>query len=202
MVWLIEKNIIFIHIPKTGGTTIEKYMTTMDNKTIYETGYGVFKTVVFQHLLWNDYVDFLGNKMYNNSITFSVVRHPYTRMVSEYYWNHSGNGYKVGISFDEYLDRVEHMVFNNCYSQTIYDDHFIPQHKFIYNNNDDLMIDKLFYFEEFDDVFHFLENHDIYGTKYHEHMGITKDKIILNETQKKRIYEVYKKDFELLNYKP
>ena len=101
MVWDIQKKIIFIHIPKTGGTTIEDYMERI-KKPIFRGGYGILKDIVYQHFDYKDYIKFFGNEMFNEFTTFSIVRNPYNRMISEYYWTPSitNLGYKSGKSFD------------------------------------------------------------------------------------------------------
>ena len=85
MVWNNKKKLIFIHIPKTGGTTIEEYMNAIKKPTLRH-GYGVFKNIVFQHFRWNDYIDFMGIDSFNNYTKFSIVRNPYELIISEYYW--------------------------------------------------------------------------------------------------------------------
>ena len=50
MVWSHRKEFIFIHVPKTGGTTIEASMNLMGSRN----GYGVIKNVAFQHFTCNE----------------------------------------------------------------------------------------------------------------------------------------------------
>ena len=51
MVWSHEQKIIFVHIPKTGGTTVENYLDLMKCMQ----GYCVIKNVGMLHFNWNDY---------------------------------------------------------------------------------------------------------------------------------------------------
>ena len=202
MVWDTNKNLIFIHIPKTGGTTVENYMRAID-KPILQCGYGKFKNVVFQHFNYKDYIKFFGNKGYNKFSKFSIVRNPYDRLISEYYWVKSklNIGFKSNKTFDFFLNEVEDIVNNKKYDLTIYHNHFIPQCEFICDNSDKIMVNKLFKFEEFPKIINFL-NKKSYNLRKKKNFNVSKNnkKIILNNTQKNKIYELYKKDFEIFEY--
>ena len=81
----IQTNTIFIHIPKTAGTSIEKQAL---NYNIY---WGVYyfknklnKNYYYSSVPWHIPPKYLTNNEYENKILFCVVRNPYTRIVSEY----------------------------------------------------------------------------------------------------------------------
>lgn len=202
MVWDTKKNLLFIHVPKTGGTTVENYMKTID-KPILCNGYGRFKNIVFQHFNYKDYIKFFGNKRYKNFVKFSIVRNPYDRLISEYYWSKPklNIGYKSNKTFDYFLNEVEDIVTNKKYELTIYHNHFIPQYEFICDSSDNIMINKLFKFEEFEKIINFL-NKKNYDLRKKKNFNVSKNdkKIILNNNQKNKIYELYKKDFEIFKY--
>lgn len=200
MVWDIKRKIIFIHIPKTGGTTIENYMKTID-KPIFYGGYGKLKNIIFQHLNYKNYIKFFGKEEYNKFIKFSIVRNPYDRLISEYYWSKLNIGFKSNKTFDYFLNQVEDIVTNRKYNLTIHHNHFIPQYEFICDSNNNIVVDKLFKFEEFNEILKFL-NEKKYNTKKEKNLNVSKnkEKIILNNNQKKKIYELYKKDFEIFKY--
>ena len=84
---------------------------------------------------------------------------------------------------------------------TIHHNHFIPQYEFICDSNNNIVVDKLFKFEEFNEILKFL-NEKKYNTKKEKNLNVSKnkEKIILNNNQKKKIYELYKKDFEIFKY--
>jgi len=201
MVWDIPKKIIFIHIPKTGGTTIESYMEKL-NKPIFIGGYGILRNVVYQHFNYKDYIKFFGHEEYNKFIKFTIVRNPYDRIISEYYWTpiNTNLGYKSGKNFDYFLKKVSNIVKNKKYNDTIYHDHFIPQYEFICNIDKKIMVNRLFKFEEFNKVLEFLKNKK-YNIDFKKKLNnYEKNKIKLNPIQKKKIYELYKQDFEIFKY--
>ena len=202
MVWNNKKKLIFIHIPKTGGTTIEEYMNAIKKPTLRH-GYGVFKNIVFQHFRWNDYIDFMGIDSFNNYTKFSIVRNPYERIISEYYWTptETNLGYKSNKDFNSFLNNVKDIVKNKKYNDTIYHDHFIPQYEFICNKDNNIVVDHLFRFENFDKVLNFLKDNEYKINKNKkENQCIYQKKINLTKKQKNIIYNLYKKDFKIFNY--
>lgn len=193
-----NKKICFIHIPKTGGTSIEKNLDIM-NKNNY---WGGFKGRSMQHYLWNDYKNIL-NENYNNFFKFTIVRNPYDRIISEYYWN-KDFGFSKKISFDDYLKQVSNIFQNNLFNNKNCN-HFIPQHKFIYDSSNNLMIDKIFNFELFDEIYQYLIQNNylekiILNKKFNKRKrkGINLNQ--LTHEQKNIIYNLYKNDFILFNY--
>tara|TARA_B100000886_G_scaffold318562_1_gene258677 strand:- start:583 stop:1875 length:1293 start_codon:yes stop_codon:yes gene_type:complete len=70
-----EKRYIFIHIPRTGGTTVEK--------------------IFFKRLRQSEHLTIDSYKSYNNYFIFTFVRNPYLRIISLYtYFLGGGNGDK------------------------------------------------------------------------------------------------------------
>jgi chondroitin 4-sulfotransferase 11 len=97
-----NRKIIFIHIPKTAGTSI--LGTLLDNSTIYIRG----------HKKAQEYSDY----EWKESFTFGVVRNPYDRFISHWLYhtsNYSGLKFsKRGIdvknkSLKEYYDIAQIM---------------------------------------------------------------------------------------------
>lgn len=78
-------NLIFIHIPKCAGTTIEKMIGTCTSAEYYDLKSrlksGQLKTP--QHFTYLELKNVL-DVDWSNYHAFSIVRNPYTRFVSEY----------------------------------------------------------------------------------------------------------------------
>lgn len=226
MVWRNKTKLILVHIPKTGGTSIEVAI----NSHYYRYGYGVIftneeseakkiryenlkkvnemrkldnaKKYALQHLKSSEYKVMLGDDIYNEYFKFAICRNPYDRIKSEYFWcKVPGIGNKHGQSFDDFIKFVQKCVLEKNYYETVYHDHFIPQHEFIYDEKNNLQIDKLFKLENFDEVKNFLKEE--LNITYIPHLLKRRknNDIELTDQQKELIYEIYKNDFILLNYK-
>lgn len=189
MGWIHEKKLIFIHIPKCAGTSVE----ILFNMKTYDSGFGIINNKAIQHYTWYEIKNHIGNEAYNNYFKFSICRNPYTRTISDYFWLKSVNEIE-NISFDEYLDYAEKIIITRNFSEKIWHDHFIPQYEFICDSDDKIIVDKLFKIEnlnEFNEYFNVvLEKHNVTNS----------DNIILTHEQKEKIAKIYKKDFEILGY--
>lgn len=92
--WIQTKNTLFIWIPKTAGTSIFRHFESavrMKRILEYEDAKKSFNnrgSVTFGHLsidqLLKDGV--IDNNYYNNCIKFTVVRNPYDRFISLYFY--------------------------------------------------------------------------------------------------------------------
>jgi chondroitin 4-sulfotransferase 11 len=194
-----KKKFAFVHIPKCAGTFVENYF----NLKRLENFYGVdslIKGMMFspQHYTFsmlNEKVDL------TDYYTFSFVRDPYDRVVSEYFWNQNKSSGKIKRS-----ELVEDFVvwFDGYYSK-INSDHKLQQHKFICDENGKILVNKLGRVENFEQDFREIVS-KISGVKCEEKFfkdtskttqyrsSYMKGKIV------EQINEIYKKDFELFDY--
>jgi hypothetical protein len=85
-------NILFIHIPKTGGTSVETYLSKKYDIELNEKSLFIYKkhfmNASYQHQL---YINMKRNKAFfninfNEIFMFSVVRNPYDRIVSDLFF--------------------------------------------------------------------------------------------------------------------
>ena len=90
-----EKNILFIHIPKTGGTVIENQLKTKFKQSLYG---GIIRTSPYnggspQHLFYKTIFEHKEklNVDFQNIKVFCVVRNPYDRILSFYFWSKGKN---------------------------------------------------------------------------------------------------------------
>ena len=209
----IINNYKFIHITKTGGTSIEEFGIKLGIKwgKYDKNFYGKYKNSGFWHVPLN----YIEPEIINKYNWFCVVRNPYDRIISE-------------INF---LIKSEHISFNkvdiNIYLHTIlsniiideinlnkefigkndimYAFHFIPM--YFYTCSDNFKINnniKIIKFENFnEEINSFLkelkieENFDIHENKNDIKLFELYDLSIKNL---KLINKVYKKDFILFNY--
>ena len=178
-----EIDLLFIHIPKTGGTSIEDYLKKKYTQFVY--GYFEFNASL-QHQTYLDLIksNELGIK-FDNIIT--VVRNPYTRIISDllslFLIKTSSTPNEVNQVIKDYLNRTD------------LDNHNIPQYKFITNLDGKLIDCKIFRTETLTQDLKTLKVFDEYtGTEPKNYDSF------LNENSINLINEFYKKDFEMFGY--
>ena len=173
-----EHETIFIHIPKNAGTSIETYFA---NRSV--------------RIQPNKHADIHEIKRkfknsYNDCRKFTIIRNPYDKMVSWYFYlkRNLGENYDI-IDFNEWIkdpSKLWHIDDPISYLK--------PQHEWIddtveiikfENINEELNI---FFGKEIELPITNKSNHDHYSTYY-------------NRESLDVIYDRYKKDFEKYNYK-
>lgn len=192
-----NRKFIFIHIPKTGGTSIEYKL----NLGHIENGFEIKDNIAYQHSDYNYYKILFGEEKFNKCLKFSVVRNPYTRIISSFFYIPFENlGFKGNQTFDDFLDYIEVVVKNKNFNENLYNILFKPQYMFICDNGR-IIIDNLFYFEKYYNVDKFLlEKFGISDKNIYLKGNYEKNNIVLTNIQKNKIYEIYKKDFEIFGY--
>jgi len=92
--------LLFIHIPKTAGSSMSNYVSYIDNKSIrydkknmdidfIKKTRNIDKLICdnYMHIFLSDYKHLLNENEYNNSTKFTVVRDPINKLKSLYfYW--------------------------------------------------------------------------------------------------------------------
>lgn len=195
MVYCSKRKIIFIHIPKNAGTSFEHYL----GLTGLSSGHGIKNGKAQHHFLWPDYKSRMG-ETYDIYFKFTICRNPYMRFISVYNWCRiPGQGARAYKSIDNFIDFCEKRIKDNYFTGSVYDDHIIPQYKFVYDDEDNLMVDYVGRFENLDETVQVLEEKFDIKKKF-PHMNKDGRKRVLSEEQKERIYNLYKKDFELFGY--
>jgi len=86
---------IFVHINKTGGTSIEKVFAPLADQ----------EDVPFKHAPVAHYKKHFPDR-FDSYFKFSFVRNPWDWLVSRYYWSRDHQGL-IDYSFPEFLDRLE-----------------------------------------------------------------------------------------------
>jgi hypothetical protein len=200
MVLCHNKKCIFIHIPKTGGTSIEHFLRENGKNELLLIGISSNNRSMQHYTAFELKINI--PYFFKIYYKFSIVRNPYERLLSEYYWTPIYNvGFNYGRSLDQFLTYVEYVVKNKRYHEHINNDHFMPQFLFLYNNGK-LLVNQLFKYEDMGWIETYLkkkliiENNILVLNKTHENIK----KVYWNNMQKERIYKLYRKDFELFNY--
>ena len=80
-----NSKVLFVHIPKTAGTTIETALGLKSAECLYDfQGKKADQIVTRQHLFASEYRNIIDNV--DNLYRVSVVRNPYDRLVSAYHF--------------------------------------------------------------------------------------------------------------------
>ena len=93
-------NLLFIHIPKTAGSSITNYMKTLNDSFVNKyyqkqmdlnflqktRNLNVLICDTYTHIPLDDYRYILTDTEYKNSIKFTVVRNPISKLKSFYYF--------------------------------------------------------------------------------------------------------------------
>lgn len=185
----IETKSIFIHIPKAAGLSL------------VESIYGLKSS---NHNTWIDYYN-LNKEMFDEYYKYSITREPSSRLKSAYSYLKAGGRTEVDQYWKKnYIDGYETLTdfINFGLSIAIKDEveHFIPQYKFIYNQDHDLMVDFVGKYENIENDFKTITSkiptrYELTKTnqqKQYSHQISSEDLDIIKE--------FYKTDYELLGY--
>lgn len=195
-------NLLFIHIPKTGGTVIENKLKKIYVQTLY-SGIGnnilpqPFNKTSLQHQTYTTLYD---NRMklninFENIKVFAVVRNPYDRVISDLFW------YRL-LKKDQSPQQVYKLICNYVKGIKVIDKHHIPQYHYITDKNGELIPSIMIFKTE-----NLNNENDIINKKLEVNINIKKSGVnknyykYLNKKSIKLINKVYAKDFELFGYK-
>ena len=127
-----DQVVLFIHVPKTGGTAIEHSFRNSGWTTRYldgKTGPGTWNDVrrcTPQHM-HAEMLDMLF-QLDRFTLIFMVVRDPLTRLQSEYLWRQRGEDFAVdGSSVQRWVSRSLRRYRRNPF---LFDNHLRPQAEF------------------------------------------------------------------------
>lgn len=216
-----KKELLFIHIPKTGGTTIERsflangfnvgiYNTDFYKSSIYKSNEYDNKNIIikndrielecsFWHVpyKYDNYINF------NNYITFTVVRNPYSRLLSEYNWREFGKFYKLDPNTENINEFIDSFLNNGEISYDG-DCHLVPQNEYIYDYYGN-KVENILKQETLDeDILKFIEkynldikySHEVYNSQKSKNLQISD----LTDKSIQTINKYYKLDFDMFNY--
>jgi hypothetical protein len=196
-----DLNVLFLHIPKTGGTSIEyyfseKYSIPLNTKAMY-TGANTPLGTSYQHLPYKEIVKhkYLFPIEFDNLTVLTVVRNPYDRILSDLFY------YKLVDAKTE-PPRVYDAIQTFFQSAKQYDNHPLPQYEYV-TNEDGTLVDHI----------HILKTEtlqeDMKNLGYKDfHKTMNKNRAIsntlydsyLNVNSLECISSYYEKDFDLFGY--
>jgi len=96
----LEHKFLFVHIPKTGGNSIQQALIDYSEDRIvlanhFQDGvnrFGIYSPNIpsRKHSAINDYASMLDREIFNDIFKFSCVRNPWDRLISFYFSPHNG----------------------------------------------------------------------------------------------------------------
>lgn len=193
-----NKELKFIHIPKNAGTSIEE----LGKKLNLKWGKYDYSNLDLREKLseipccyWHNYL-FKNN---SNVDYFCIIRNPYDRIKSEYFYRKNKNQV-----FNLCLNSwIEKFLINN--TKNVYDCHLIPQYNYIFDNEGNKKIKHVLRLDSNlnKNLKELLNKYDIniVVDDFEKKNKSYQVKDYLSKDSIKLINDYYKKDFEYFNYK-
>ena len=210
----IINNLKFLHITKTGGTSVEEFAIKLGIK------FGKYDELFFNKYnkegFWHIPLSYFDSETIDKYKWFTIVRNPYNRIISEINFLIKSNHIKIdNFDFNRYLQYILSNLLTDENklniefiesNEKMYAFHFIPQYFYTCYNDYETIISnlKIIKFENLNEEFNnFLkeleieEEFDTHENKNEQKSFEFEDLSIKNI---KLINQVYKKDFILFNY--
>lgn len=207
-----DRKLIFIHVPKTGGTSIEDMLWPHPRRVedlwmgIGPDGRNAYQTGGLQHLTAQLVKRHVGDALFDACYVFALVRHPVDRIISQFnFLNNRPDllrllGLDGTRSFSDYLSRiveVEHV-------------QWMPQSAFLLDDGGRVM-PELFRLEDVSENFGVLAGKIGLTRRAMIHSQkslpedvpetwVTQSRDWLSSDHLERIRRIYKDDFDLLGY--
>jgi len=193
-------NILFIHIPKTGGSSIEQYLCIKSNTKLMNLELFMSTSKLWdhssQHATYQELYDKkdILNIDFNSIQIITAVRNPYERALSDLFF------FKL-ININMNKDEIYNSLDNYIQSVHSYDNHKLPQSNFIIDSNGVIPSNIVILKTETlnDDMFRigYTDFNLNSNTTYRKSLDYY---TLMNNSFIKRINEYYDMDFKLLGY--
>jgi len=128
-----NRKILFVHIPKTGGTSVEEWMKSIAPLRLFTIGIPKCAKTTAQHFTIDDISHIFGSDFFDYK--FAIIRNPFARIESEYKMQHSmalakmRDRKNVGFPvFQNWLESALNLAQTDPFA---HDSHIRPQWEFI-----------------------------------------------------------------------
>ena len=193
-----KKNVLFVHIPKTGGETVEHYLRQVarigffhsnSRQRLFDCTPQHFDNEIYRVLFPAGFVDY----------SFAFVRHPVDRIISEYKMR-IGSRFqqnKPVLTFSQWLEKSVKLLQE---VPRYLDNHLTPQSKFLNPKT------KLFFFESGIELNLRQVGKDI-GVEFnfseiiHRQKSFEGAKLIVKDSDLNTIKSIYSEDFLKFGYR-
>jgi hypothetical protein len=200
-------NCIFVHIPKNGGSSIENMIwPDIDKRSeddlwmgIIKPFYNKYQTGGLQHLLAKQILQEVGQPFFDKSLKFTMVRNPWDKVISQYVYMKKRKDLRTFVGMPEECDFARYLELISRKKHVQWE----HQHRFFQDDNGELLVNKIFRFEnfnsdvaelmkelgiEFDSVIHTNQTKRVHYSKYY------------NTETKQMVADMYADDIKILNY--
>lgn len=150
-----KNKLLFVHIPKCGGTSINNIFN-FKKKFKYLSGIDKENRIQYNHLTLKQIKKFIKLKKY---FSFSFVRNPFDKMVSEFFFRKSfenkncilylGQLDLQKLTFEEFINKIFEVKLTHSLNRTFGEAHLVSQTKYLYVKGK-LKIDFLGRFENYE----------------------------------------------------
>jgi hypothetical protein len=169
----LTRNLLFVHIPRTGGTSIERLLGLFNAENLWNIGpHSPFEATGKspQHFTYRELEAILPQDVISRTYKFAFVRNPWDRFLSEFLWRRrmhalkwfsfSKSLYDHGYlrSFDEFAQILK--VVQESRNDLLYglDGHLDTQTSFVVDRSSNVALDFIGRFEQFErDVWNVLK---------------------------------------------
>lgn len=144
-------NAFFIHIPKTAGSSIYTLLD-LNPQEYSEEAFNTLDRWIpsRQHMTALEIIGRMDSSTWSNSYKFTVVRHPYDRIVSSYEFLKGIIGRTFGFdTFSQFVHLIDSVFTQSRWMESVYFEHFRPQTT--YFNFDHVRYDRVLRYERIDD---------------------------------------------------
>ncbi len=196
-----KHKVIFLHIPKTGGTSIEKFLDIKPSASTFYSQYLPLSISVAapQHLPYADLKAKLPVDKWVTYYKFAIVRNPWERLLSTYKWKSRGcKTFEEFVFFVDLLFKKYKPADLHYYSdyQRNWCSHLLPQSMYI---GDDVHV---YRFEHFNEIVDDLKQRLGLGEEIKKVNGSDHDHYSHYYTKKLRetVARIYADDIERFGY--
>ncbi|MBY5956614.1 sulfotransferase family protein [Membranicola marinus] len=210
-----KHKVIFIHIPKCAGSSVEKAFEVRPQKGEWEKanyttlmGWCDKNKIHLQHATPQQLIDYgyISKQQWNDYYKFIIVRNPYDRAFSDYkYISFMHNLYG---SFNDFIQGTgPYQKVMNSKKNIIYrGDHLYPQSTFFFLDNKHIAYNQVIKFENIREGLQNVINDlnlpsKFFDTRINKSLKIFDHySLFYNRERKKLINNYYENDLQLLNY--
>ncbi len=188
-----HRKVIFIHIPKAGGTSVAH--------ALYGKRMG--------HFYAKEIRDRMGERAFSETYAFTIIRNPYDRLVSAYHFAKQGGSKEGAVKFNKYYQSGLFQNFHSFVTQWLVlqdpvsiEIVFRPQYLFLTDENQQLIVNYLGKLEALDESLHEVEKTT--GVPFHigwkNRSSHLEYRTYYTIELQALVYNYYRQDFELLGY--